>query len=57
MYEVKQMVLKALEGLLEGMYQANAESALCDADTGSIFDVNSVIAELGIKNGSCLLLI
>ena len=54
-------VIKLLSGMFaemaEGKYQATDSDILCDAETGTIFDVNRIIAELGIKNGSRLLLI
>jgi len=57
MSEVKLMISKALGEISGGMYQANDETVLCDADTGCVFDINTEVAELGIENGSRLLLI
>lgn len=57
MSEVVKMVTVALGELSDGKYKATDKAILCDADTGKIFDVNIEVAELGIKNGSRLMLI
>lgn len=57
MCEVTKMVAGALSDLSDGKYKATNEAILCDAETGIIFNVNMEIAELGIKNGSRLMLI
>ena len=57
MNEVVKMVATALSDLSDGKYKATEEAILCDADTGNIFDINMEVAELGIKNGSRLMLI
>jgi hypothetical protein len=54
-------VLRLLSGILTDLaddkYKATDCDLLCDADTGAILDVDKIVAELGIKNGSRLLLI
>jgi hypothetical protein len=54
-------VLKLLGGIMtdlsDGKFMSTNNDVLCDAVTGTIFDIDRVIAELGIKNGSRLLLI
>lgn len=57
MSEVIKMVAGALSDLSGGKYKATDDAILCDAETGSIFNVNMEVAELGIKNGSRLMLI
>ena len=57
MSEVLSMVANALTDLSNGRYKATSETVLCDADTGTIFNINTEVAELGIKNGSRLMLI
>lgn len=57
MSEVVKMVAGALSDLSEGKYKATDEAILCDAETGTVFDVNIEVAELGIKTGSRLMLI
>lgn len=57
MSDVVKMVAAALSELSGGKYQATDEAILCDAETGAVFDVNIEVAELGIQNGSHLMLI
>ena len=57
MSEVVKMVSSALSDLSEGKYKATDGAILCDAETGIIYNVNIEVAELGIKNGSHLMLI
>ncbi len=57
MSEVVKMVAGALSDLSGGKYKATDDAILCDAETGSIFNINMEVAELGIKNGSRLMLI
>ena len=57
MSEVLQLVSKALSDLSGGRYQAARDAVLCDADSGIIYNINMEVAELGIRNGSRLLLI
>lgn len=57
MSEVLQLTAAALSDLSDGKYKATEEAVLCDAETGGIFNVNMEIAELGIQNGSRLMLI
>jgi len=57
MSEVVKMVAAALTDLSEGKYKATDDAILCDADTGIIFNINTEVAELGIKTGSRLMLI
>lgn len=57
MSDVVAMVSTALSDLSGGKYKATKDAILCDADTGVIFNVNIEVAELGIQNGSRLMLI
>jgi hypothetical protein len=57
MSDVIKMVSGALTELSNGRYRATDDAVLCDAATGIIFNVNIEVAELGIKNGSRLMLI
>lgn len=57
MSDVVSMVASALSDLSNGRYKATNDAVLCDADTGMIFNINTEVAELGIKNGSRLMLI
>ena len=57
MRDVIKMVACALTELSNGKYKAADDAVLCDAQTGIIFNINIEVAELGIKNGSQLMLI
>ena len=57
MSEVLGLVSKVIEDLSKGKYKITAESVLCDRNAGIIFNINLSVAELGIKNGSKLMLI
>ncbi len=55
--EAVQLVSMALSELSNNKYKAKEDSILCDAKTGIIFNINTEVAELNLKNGSQLLLI
>lgn len=55
--EVATLIMKQLEKLSKGRFIANDTTVLCDAQSGKILDINKFVAELGIKNGSRLMLI
>lgn len=57
MSEVVMLVSALLSDLSDGKYKANDNAVLCDAATGIIYNINMAIAELGITNGSKLMLI
>lgn len=57
MYEVQELVKKAINTLSKGQYIAEENSALCFADTGSIVNINLSVQALGLHNGSKLILI
>lgn len=57
MNEVVIMVAAALSDLSEGYYKAADDAILCDAETGIIYNINMEVCELGIQNGSRLMLI
>lgn len=57
MSEVLALVSALLGDLSDGKYKATGNEVLCDAVSGIIFNINMAVAELGIKNGSKLMLI
>jgi hypothetical protein len=57
MDEVTALVSAVLSELSAGKYKSDSNAVLCDAATGTIFDINKTVDELGIKNGSKLILI
>lgn len=57
MNEIVMLVSTVLSELSAGKYKADSSAVLCDAATGAVFDINRTVEELGIKNGSKLILI
>lgn len=57
MYEVLELIKRAVNILAGGQYNAMGTSVLCFASTGSIVNINLSVHELGLRNGSKLMLI
>lgn len=57
MRDVLTLVSHTIKELSDGFFLPNAETVLCDFESGQIFDNNMFINELQIFNGSKLLLI
>lgn len=55
--KVTELTAKALEGLSGGVYAADSGAILCWRETGEILNVNMTMWELGLKNGSRLMLV
>lgn len=57
MYEVLELVKKAVTDLSENSFIADENTAICYREDGTILNINLSVTELGIKNGSKLMLI
>jgi hypothetical protein len=57
MGEVKSLITGIVSDLTEGKFIGDENSVLCDFETGIIFNINMIVFDLGIKNGSKLMLI
>ena len=57
LYEVCILVSAALTELSEGKFIGSGDCVLCDGESGEVLDVSMIVSELGIKNGSKLMLI
>ena len=57
MSEVLELLKKAVSDLSNGRFIATDETAVCYRESGSIINVNMTVYELGIHNGSKLMLI
>ena len=57
MSEVLELLKKAVSDLSNGLFIATEETAVCYRDNGSIININMTVYELGIHNGSKLMLI
>lgn len=55
--EVKTLVTGVLNDLADSKFKGDESTILCDAENGIIYNINMVVAELGIRNGSKLMLI
>ena len=56
-FEVVYLLSNTISELSQDQYKANEQSILCDRQTGDLFDINKTIEELGLKNGSKLMLL
>lgn len=57
MSEVLDLIKKAVNELSTGRFKANENTAICNRKDGTIININLSVYELGIKNGSKLMLI
>lgn len=57
MYEVLELIKKAVTEMADGLYVANDSTALCNRYDGTIININLSVYELGLHNGSKLMLI
>jgi len=57
LHEIEKTIISMIEELSEGAFAGSSDTVLCDRATGQLFDVNMTANELGIKNGSLLMLI
>lgn len=57
LYEITGLIAQSLSELTEGMFEASASTALCAREDGRIFNINLSARELGLANGSMLILI
>ena len=57
MGEVVQLVASVVNDLSAGKFKASEDAVLFNADSGIPYDVNTVVAELQIQNGTRLMLI
>lgn len=55
--EVKKLMSTIISELTTGKLKTEKTSVLCDAESGSIYDINKKVAELGIKNGTKIMFI
>lgn len=56
-HEIEAMLIAAVTELSSGFFTASADSVLCDRHTGMMLDINLSAQELGLRNGSALMLI
>jgi hypothetical protein len=56
-YEVVYLLSNTISELSQGYYKATEQTILCDRESGNLFDINKTIEELGLKNGSKLMIL
>lgn len=57
LWQITELAGKTLSEMSGGMYQAGSDAALCDLERGEFLNVNMMAWELGLENGSRLMLI
>lgn len=57
MYEVLELIKKAVSEMSDGRFIANQNTTICHREDGSILNINLSVYELEIRNGSKLMLI
>ncbi|MFC4302819.1 methyltransferase [Cohnella boryungensis] len=57
LYEVEALLSGAFKELCDGQFVASPDTVLCDKLTGMVLDINQSVLELGLMNGSRLMLI
>lgn len=51
------LIAQAVERIAGGTYRVDSNPILCDRHTGTVLDINMTLGELGLKNGSSVMLI
>lgn len=57
MYDVLELIKKAVTEMSDGRFIADENTALCHREDGTIININLSVYELDIRNGSELMLI
>lgn len=57
MFEVLELIKKAVKEMSDGRFMANENTAICHRENGTIININLSVYELEIRNGSKLMLI
>ncbi|MBR0133373.1 MAG: methyltransferase [Lachnospiraceae bacterium] len=54
--EVTALIRKAIEEMTDGMFFPDSGVMLCDRESGEIFNINLTVEQIGLKEGSRLML-
>lgn len=57
MHEVMGLIKKAVTEMSDGQFISGSNNVICFRDSGKIIDINLLVFETGIHNGSRLMLI
>lgn len=55
--QVRELAGREIGRLSGGVYEADPACVLCDRESGAILNINMTVWELGLRNGSKLMLI
>lgn len=56
-YDVLQLIESAVRELSDGSFQPDANVLLCERNTGIIYNINMSVEQIGLANGSQLMLV
>ena len=56
-FEIITLIAHQVEHLSQGQFKKTSDTILCFRENGNILDMNQLVSELNIKNGTRLLLI
>ncbi|WP_338470826.1 methyltransferase [Niallia sp. XMNu-256] len=56
-YEIEGLLAKAITELTNGYFAASEDCLICSRESGVVLDINKSARELGLQNGSKLMLI
>ncbi|WP_453993508.1 methyltransferase [Bacillus nitroreducens] len=57
LYEVTYLLANTMTELSVGSFIATDTTVVCDRETGTIYDINQTVEELGFMNGKKLMLV
>lgn len=57
MFEIESLVSNSIAELSSGYFAKSSDTVLCDRKNGLVLDINKSASELGLENGSTLMLI
>lgn len=55
-WEVTKLISQMIATLEPGMYSMENQAVLCDCETGSVLDINKLVDDAGLVNGSRVVL-
>lgn len=55
--QITELAARALSQIVGGLYRSDGQALLCERDSGAILNINMTPGELGLRNGSRLMLV
>jgi len=56
-WEVAYLLSNTMTELTQGYFNATEDTVLCDRETGTIFNINQTVEEVGLLHGAKLMLV